>query len=181
MLTELNGHAANSPLCLGLTETCLDTTHLHGSRRMQWLLARRDRTSVVAFFPEAARDKLRPAGKWEGRGEWRGLVFLISFTISEDDLSVAGLDFGWACSGPQSPKTPADLAVHARGPLPTVAIRDGQFSIDFGPGGILSGRFLSNAVARGGFRSSLSLACGDAHDVVLQASGEWEARKQQGP
>jgi hypothetical protein len=115
----------------------------------------------TAIPTSSSTSNLSLAGNWEGKAEWPGLSFSISFSIAEGSDEVADLKTTLTCPGS--------------------AIPDGNFS--FPPAKIINdtfsafgteGKFVSSTDAEGSFDAGLRITCGEE---TVPTAGAWTATK----
>lgn len=101
------------------------------------------------------------AGDWEGKSEWPGLTFAISFSIAEGSNEVNALHMTLTCPGSSQPD--------GNYTFPPSPISDNSFSA-FGT----EGKFLSSTDAAGTFNGGVRITCGQQEVPI---AGEWTAKK----
>jgi len=117
--------------------------------------------TVVSTASPSSPTSLQLAGGWEGKEEWPGITFHISFSISEGSNEVRDLKVTFTCPGSEAPD--GDFS------FPPSEIEKDAFSA-FGT----EGKFVSSTKAEGTFDSGASIQCGQE---MVPMSGEWVATK----
>lgn len=104
---------------------------------------------------------LNLTGDWEGKAEWPGLTFGISFSIAEGSNEVIDLKISLTCPGSTAPD--------GNYTFPSSMINDNTFSA-FGT----EGKFVSSTEAEGTFNGGISITCGQE---VVPTEGAWTATR----
>lgn len=108
------------------------------------------------------------AGEWEGTVNWQGIIFTITFSLTENKREITNLKVIYECAKGVG-KIAATLT------KPVTILEDNTFNFVAGQGSSGTATFVSEEYAEGSYKAPFSMKCGDD---FLKISGKWTAQKK---